>query len=171
MAQRQRVENVTIENTRIMFRNFAGAESQFNAKGKRNFAVPLDPEIATKMIEDGWNVKQLRPREEGDQPQDYVQVEVSYKQRPPRIVMITSRGRTALGEDEIDILDYVDIKEGGVDLILNPSFWEVNGKSGIKAYLKSIFITINEDELDLKYADVPEAPSSAASAREYTPED
>jgi hypothetical protein len=168
MARDRFIPEVSIEGTRIMFRNFAGKEGQFNRAGDRNFAVPLDPETATRMIEDGWNVKQLRPREDGDQPQDYVQVSVSYKNKAPRVILVTSRGRTELKEDELDILDYAEI--ANVDLILNPYKWVIPArgkdeeKSGVKAYLKAIYITLREDEFEKKYANVPE---SAASVRQY----
>lgn len=145
---------VTIENARIIFRNFAGKEGQYNREGDRNFAVLLDTDVANAMAEDGWNIKWLKPREEDEEQQAYVQVSVAYKGRPPRIVMVTSRGRTTLGEDLVEVLDWVDI--ANVDLILNPYEWSVNGKTGVKAYLKSLFITILEDELEQKYADVPE---------------
>lgn len=149
-----------IENARIIFRNFSGKEGMYNAEGDRNFCVLLDDPVDKQLIDDGWNVKTLRPREEDDEPQPYIQVSVKYRGRsgntvrPPTIVMITSKGRTALTEAECELLDWVDIKN--VDLIIRPFQWAVNGKTGIKAYLKSIYITIQEDALQLKYADVPE---------------
>lgn len=146
---------VTIEDARIMFRNFAGKEGPYNREGDRNFAVLLDEQTAAEMLEDGWNVKTLRSREEGDPEQPYLAVSVNFKgPRPPRCVMISSRGRTPLTEDYVELLDYADIRT--VDLIVNPYEWVVNGKSGVKAYLKSIFVVIEEDALELKYADVPE---------------
>lgn len=154
MAQSQ--GTVIVENADIMFRNFAGKEKTFNEAGNRNFCLMLDDKLAKEMRKDGWNVKELKPLEEGDEPRPYVEVTVEYRKgRPPRCVMITSRGRTDLGADEVEIFDYADIKK--VDLILSPYPWNVNGNSGIKAYLKSIFVTIDEDELALKYADVPNA--------------
>lgn len=146
-----------MEEARIVFRNFAGKEGMYNREGDRNFCVLLDEDIATMMSKDGWNIKALKAREEGDPDQPYLQVSVSFKARPPRIVMITSRGRTDLGEAECELLDWADIRT--VDLSVRPYEWTVNGKSGIKAYLKSIFVTIEEDELDLKYAEVPDANS------------
>lgn len=163
MADR-RIPNLTLEGVRIAFRNFAGVEGQYNRAGDRNFAVMLPPDLATDLVEQGWNVKQLRPREEGDAPQDYIQVSVSYKARPPRVVLITSRGRQNLTEDEISILDWADIRN--VDMILNPYEWTVNGKSGIKAYLGSLYVTIFEDELELKYSDVPDSAQNAIGSRE-----
>lgn len=148
------IGTVTIEDARIIFRNFAGKEGQYNREGDRNFGVILEPEVAKAMVEDGWNVKYLKPREGDEEPTPWVQVSVSYKGRPPRVVMVTSRGRTTLGEDLVELLDWADLST--VDLILNPYEWAVNGKTGVKAYLKSIFVTIQEDELERKYADVPE---------------
>lgn len=156
-----KISPLTIEDARIIFRNFSGNEGRFNAKGDRNFNVLLDDDLADQMIQDGWNIKYLKPREEGDAPQARLEVTVSYnpKTRPPRVVMITSRGRTNLDESTVVILDWAEFET--VDLIINPYPWEVNGKSGIKAYLKTIFVTIREDELEKKYADVPDSAMSA----------
>lgn len=153
---------LVMENARIIFRNFAGKEGQYNREGDRNFCVLLEAHVAEQMERDGWNVKALRAREPGDPDQPYLQVSVSFKIRPPKIVMITSKGRTTLTEDECEVLDWVDIAI--VDLIVRPYEWSVGGKSGVKAYLKSIFITIAEDELELKYADVPELDQLPARA-------
>jgi len=146
-----------MEGVRIVFRNFAGKEGMYNREGDRNFAVLLDDTVADKMAEDGWNIKWLRPNpEEPDEaPQAYIQVSVSYKGRPPRVVLITSRGRTNLEENSVEMLDWADIKN--VDLILRPYEWTVNDKSGIKAYLKSIYVTIEEDALEMKYAELDQA--------------
>ena len=144
--------NVLMEGVRIIFRNFAGKEGQYNREGDRNFAVLIDEKVATAMAEDGWNVKMLKPREddgEEGEPQAYLPISVNFKGRPPRIVLITSRGRTNLFEDDIEMLDWADIIN--VDLIVRPYAWEVNGKSGIKAYLQSIYVTIEEDALEMKY--------------------
>lgn len=145
---------VLMEGVRIIFRNFAGKEGQYNREGDRNFAVLLDDKVANDMAEDGWNVKWLQPRsdEEGETPQAYLPVSVNFKGRPPRIVLITSRGRTNIDEHGIEMLDWVDIIN--VDLIVRPYEWTVNGKSGIKAYLQSIYVTIEEDPLEIKYGEL-----------------
>lgn len=147
-------ETVVMEGVRIIFRNFKGAEGMYNREGDRNFAVCIDDKLAKTMEKDGWNVKYLKARDEDESDQAYLQVSVKYGNRPPRVVMITSRGRTDLDEEAVDILDWVDISN--VDLIIRPYEWAVNGNTGVKAYLKSLFITIDEDELELKYSDVPE---------------
>jgi hypothetical protein len=154
--------NITFEDAQIIKRNFVGREGQYNAEGDRNFLLLLDPEVGAQFEADGWNVKWLKPREEGDEPQAYMQVALKYWKRdgspvmkPPRVNLITSRGRTPLEEDMVGIIDGVDIVK--VDLTLRPSFWNAQGKSGIKAYLQTMYVTINEDPLDEKYGDVEEA--------------
>lgn len=148
---------VLMEGVRIIFRNFAGKEGQYNREGDRNFAVLLDDKTAHAMAEDNWNVKWLRPRseEEDEAPQAYLPISVNFKGRPPRIVLITSRGRTHLDESTVEMLDWADILN--VDLIVRPYEWTVNQKSGIKAYLQSIYVTIQEDALELKYSELDTA--------------
>lgn len=139
-----------IEDAQIIFRNFEGKEGKYNLKGDRNFAVILPEDLASKLAADGWNVKTLDAREEGDPDVPYISVSVSFKNRPPRVVMISSTGQTTLTESEVEVLDFADLKT--VDLIARGYDWEVNGKSGTKAYLQSMFATIEEDALELKYA-------------------
>lgn len=159
-----RENTITFRGARVIFRNFAGKEGPYNREGDRNFCVLLEEEVAAELDADGWNVKALRAREEGDPEQPYLPVTVSFRNRPPKVVLVTSRGRTELSENEIELLDWADVVNW--DMIVRPYEWEVNGKKGIKAYLKSIYVTIEEDELELQYADLNELPSRSGRVDE-----
>ncbi len=144
---------VFIENATIAFRNFGGRAGMYNAEGDRQFSVMLDSKLARDLESKGWKVKQLKVREEGDIPQDFITVSVKYRGRngpvrPPTMVLISSRGRTNLAETECDILDQVEL--ANVDMAINPYHWDVNGKTGVKPYLK-------------KYAAVPELNARAST--------
>lgn len=138
-----------VEDATIVFRNFEGRETQYNRKGDRNFAVILDEDTAVQMLDDGWNVKYLTARDEGDTDTPYISVAVNFENRPPRVVLLTSSSRTQLNVDTVEVLDFADIKL--VDLIARGYDWSVGEKSGTKAYLQSMFVTINEDALEKKY--------------------
>lgn len=150
----ERIPNLSVENARIIFRNFAGKEGKFNPAGKRSFCLLLDAETAERLEDQGWNVKTLAPRDPDDDPQPYIQVAVQFGNYPPNIYLISGKKKTKLDEDSVSILDYAEIDN--VDLIINPSRWEVSGKSGVKAYLKTLYVTIVENEFEKKYRDMDE---------------
>lgn len=146
---------ISIEDARIIFKNFAGEERQYNDKGKRNFNIDLRKDDAERLRDFGFNVRVRPPRNEDDDPQYLLQVAISYKYRNPKVVLITSKAKRELDEDSIDILDKIDFAK--VDLTIRPYNWEMpNGQSGVKAYLNSIYVTMEEDEFSKKYDDYPE---------------
>lgn len=164
----QEPRSLTIENARLIFRNFKGLEGKYNRAGDRNFCILLNNVLGEQLFKEGWNVKALKSREPDEPPQPYLHVAVSYKGRPPKITMVTWNGKTPIEEELVDFIDEIDIETA--DLILNPYPWSVNGKSGIKAYLKTLYVVVHEDELDKKYRHLDELPTSSGRVIEGAPD-
>lgn len=139
-------EPVIIRDAHIFKTNFAGKEiPPYNPAGRRNFLVSIDdPKVAEDMEKDGWNVKWPKNPDEGRSP--FISVAVNFSIRPPKIIVESSKGRTRIDEESVDMLDWAEITH--VDLSINPRYWEDNGKQKIKAYLRTMRITIFEDELE-----------------------
>ena len=151
-----RLNNLTIENARIFFKDFS-ADGPFAGGAKRTFCVEIPEEMVPDLQRDGWNVKSRESRNDPDAVTWYLKVEASYRARPPKVVCIPNitRRKVFLNEQTIDSLDYVEILN--VDLTINPYVWEAKGNTGVKAYLGTMYVTIAEDPLDAKYADGEEA--------------
>lgn len=158
---------IKIENARILFRNFSGEQGQYNQAGARNFCVIIPDELVDDLLVDGWNIRWLKPRDAEEKDKPYLQVKVAFDNIPPKIFLVTrlhpkegdenqaKTKLTQLDEEMIKILDYAEIEN--VDLIIRPYNWNVSGKSGVKAYVKSMYVTIVQDDLESKYVDVPDS--------------
>lgn len=142
--------SITIKNARLLFRNFAGQPDKFNPPGKRTFCIYLDdqPELLEVLRQEGYNIKLLVNSEEGYEI-PYLRVNVKYGVRPPKIEQITSAGSIILKEDTVDTLDWAEIVK--CDLIITPYEY---APGSISAYLKTMYVTIYEDELDKEYAEI-----------------
>lgn len=152
-----RIPNIVIDNARIFYRNFGGDRDEMNP-GKRSVCVAIDDhELADQLRADGWNVKIKPARDENEDPTYYIKVEIRYGKYPPNIVMITSsptggsRG-VRMTEETVRNLDTADIE--CVDLVISPSRWEIGKKTGIKAFMKDMYVTVRQDALTMKYADL-----------------
>jgi len=150
---KRRVPPMTIRNAQLIYRNFSGRARQFNAKGLRNFNIVLNPTDAEMLARDGWNIKWDDPKEEGDSPRARIKVWVRFDNYPPRIWLVTERGKTLLDEETVTLLD--DVELSNVDLVLTASTGEMEGKPYVKAYLQKMFVTLDENDLEVKYARGP----------------
>ena len=146
------IENIKIENARIVFRNLSGKPDKFNPQGgKRSFSVVIeDSEFANELKREGWNIKQFNQSPDSDEePAHFISVKVSYNNIPPHIYLCTSKNKTLLNEDTVGQLDYAEISN--VDIVITPYQYEMSGRSGISAYVKTMYVTVVEDEFASKY--------------------
>lgn len=148
----ERNNKLAIDNARIIFKNFTGKDDKFGREGDRSFSIVIeDDALAEQLANDGWNVKPLTPRDPDEKVNHFIKVKISFKVRPPKIWLLTNHKRTLLDEDIIATLQYARIENA--DVVVSPWRWEVNGKTGIAAYLETLYVKIEDDPFADKYAD------------------
>lgn len=159
---------IEIEGAKLRYPNFAGEKKRFNASGDRNFGLYIDEELAKRLSADGWggikqNGKDPKTDEyvttadldmELEEPRYFIsKIRVNYEGKfPPRIFRCTSDSMKPLNEETCGILDSDRIID--VDVVINGSKWEMNGNSGIAAYLDSIWAHVEESRFDKKHKDL-----------------
>lgn len=149
MVQKQ----LTIENAAIGFKNFAGVEGPYNKAGERSFAVFLNDEQASQLMSEGWNVKYPKERDFGPGEEDnrnpHLAVSLTFDNYPAKVILVAGENVTPLAGDSVGMLDWAEITN--VDLVIRPYNWTVNGNSGVKAYVKALYVTIETDAFSSKY--------------------
>lgn len=147
------VNNINIEGANIIWKNFSGERNRFNP-GKRGFSVVIDDAVmADELKQEGWNVKK-RPLQEGADPseQEWTLPVKLNMNRYTQVWLIVENHKTLLNEDTVAQLDVVDITD--CDLSIRPYEWEMSGRTGITAYVDSMYVTIRENKFAEKYADL-----------------
>ena len=147
------VNNINIEGAMIIWKNFSGERDKFNP-GKRGFSVVIDDTVmADELRQEGWNVKD-RPLQEGadDSEQEWTLPVKLNMNRYTQVWLIVGNHKTLLNEDTVAQLDVVDIVN--CDISIRPYEWEMNGRTGITAYVDSMYVTIRENKFAEKYADL-----------------
>ena len=143
-----------VDGRNLMYCNFAGKEGMYNVEGDRNFCLGLNEETAEKFADMGLNVKRTKPKYDDIPPIPYIKVKVEYRKgRPPKVVQVTRRGKCELDENSIKNLDWAEIVKA--DVALNIAEWKRGDRSGVSAYLKTLYVTIAEDDFEDRYYDIP----------------
>lgn len=158
------MDDVTVRGAQLYFRNFSGKRTEYNTEGDRNFSVRFNDEQAADLKEKGWNVKSKPARVEGDEDFHHVKIKVKFGVRPPAVWLVTRQGtrKTRLPEELVGMIDWAELEN--VDLTFRPYKWTMrDGKSGVTAYLRTIFATLREDPLEILYQDVQDVSAIEAS--------
>ena len=147
------VNNINIEGATIIWKNFSGERDKFNP-GKRGFSVVIDDAaMADELRQEGWNIKE-RPLQEGADPseQEWTLPVKLNMNRYTQVWLIVGNHKTLLDENTVAQLDVVDIID--CDISIRPYEWEMSGRTGITAYVDSMYVTIRENKFAEKYADL-----------------
>lgn len=147
------VNNINIEGALIIWKNFSGERDRFNP-GKRGFSVVIDDAtMADDLRNEGWNIKE-RPLQEGADPseQEWTLPVKLNMNRYTQVWLIIGNHKTLLDENTVSQLDVVDIVN--CDISIRPYEWEMSGRTGITAYVDSMYVTIRENKFAEKYADL-----------------
>lgn len=142
----------TFKNAAIRFQNFSGRAEKYNTEGNRKFELVLTPEEADMLAEEGCTIRKWKKNE--DEIIYTIKVKVVFNNPfnpDPTIYMLTSRGATKIDESIVSELDRAEI--ANIDLTIILAKWNTNGKSGSTAYLRSMYVTLVEDELENEYYD------------------
>ena len=144
-----KAKKLNIDDARIIWPNFSGAQTQYNDAGERNFCVRLDSEeLVNKALEYGYNVKY---RDNGEDNMPYLQVKVIFgdNRYPCKVFMKSGKKKpTPLTEDTVSLVDNADILKASIVIQPKPYVLKT-GRSGISARLNALYLTVSED----KYAD------------------
>lgn len=146
-------DEVFIEDARFVYKpNFEGRAETYNDEGHRYFNVEIPgADKAAAMEADGWNVKWTKGND--DYPSiPYMEITVGFKYRKPEIVLIQDGKKTPIVEATVDLMDSTEFES--FDVGIRPYVYDINGNTGVKAYLKTFYGTVPFDPIRAKYANL-----------------
>ena len=137
------MNNLMFDHARLINKNFSGRRF----RGSRTCCIVIDnPELAQDMMRDGWNVKSIPPRNEGEEVTYFLPVDVRYEKFPPRVYAVRrDEGETLLTEETVGSLD--DARIDFVDAVIRPrEYKDDNGVDRIKAYASVMHVVLKDED-------------------------
>lgn len=140
---------ITIEDTRFIFKtNFSGDPSRDTfGSTERKANIILDEETAAMLYDEGFNVKETKPRpdeEEGWEPTKFVAIKANYNSKWPPKIYLVSNGKppVLLDEETVGELDYCYVEN--VDVVCNEYVNEDRGTKSL--YIRTMYVTCSTDD-------------------------
>lgn len=154
-----RVEKLELENAKLMggkFKNFSGKETDYNREGARFINVVIPSDKVEDICSKGWSVKQLPPREDGDEPVYFMKINIRYVEdggfSDPKIY----KGTSPDNMHKVTVANIADLDRDefeNVDLVIRPYHWSrKSGEEGISAYLDEMYAIIKGSRFSAKYS-------------------
>lgn len=138
---------VSIENTRFIFEtNFSGDPRRDKFGSTKRYAnIVLPEDVASQLMEEGFNVKCLDPKEdyESNEPTYFIKATCNFESKyPPRIYLVSGDNNPSLLDSEaVGVIDTVYIKN--VNAILSKWYNDNTGKWSL--FVRTLYV---EQELD-----------------------
>lgn len=145
-----RIEEEFIEDARIVWANFTGRPTKSNPNGGViAFDVILDEETAARLKDIGWNVRWYENEQKPDASFWHLNIKIGFNYNPPQIHRICGDYCYELNEKTIGQLAKDQIQT--MDITFTPYIYDVNGKTGVKAYLSEMAVVVRESPIAKKY--------------------
>lgn len=148
---------ISIENTKFIFKtNFSGDPERdtYGSDARRANIIIPDPDMAMALREEGFNVKQTKPRpgfEDEFVPEYYVAIGVNYDTNwPPRIYLVSGDAEPVeLNEETVGSLDMCYVRN--VNVVLNTYHNKRTGRCSL--YVRTMYVEqdIEDDPFASRY--------------------
>lgn len=148
---------ISIENTKFIFRtNFSGDPDRdtYGSDARRANIIIPDPEMAMALREEGFNIKETKPRpgfEDEFVPEYFVGISVNYDTNwPPKIYLVSGDAEPVLlDEESVGSLDMCYVRN--VNVVLNPYHNEKTRRSSL--YVRTMYVEqdIDDDPFASRY--------------------
>lgn len=158
-SDRPWVEEVELGDVMVKWgwSHFSGLRDEFHEDGEYDFTITLPEDTAIELRDLGWtSVKPNEPREEGDPIEWTMQIKLSDRFDLPAVYFIKGNRRIRMK----NMRELADIRRGTckkLSVVITPSPWSrPDGKSGVTAYAKEMWVEVNESRFSAAYADLEE---------------
>ena len=154
---RMKTQPFTVENARLVYKNFAGLEGDYNNAGDRNFHVVIeDHDYARELEAQRYNITWPKPnpdiKPEDDERNPTLKVKIKFAD-----IYIVKSGTNGTGrpekleEQDWEMLDWMTPKQ--IDLTVKPYDYSdrYSTGTGITAYLQELVMVVELTELQEKY--------------------